>query len=164
MIDYSVIARIAADIREYMGDDFDSDTFLDTLDGETNVLDLADWMLGKMMGDEALADAIGAQVAALTERHTRIAARANVMKSRLLTLLDVTGEKKIERPAATISRRIGSVSVRIVDEAAIPTQLCAVKTTSVPDKSAIKKQIDAGETVPGAELVRGPDGVTVRTK
>jgi hypothetical protein len=166
MIDYSTIARVAAEIREYMGDDFDGDAFLDTLDGQTDVLDLADWMLSKMLADEAMADALDAQIADMDLRKTRIAQRANAMKSRLLTLLDATGEKKIERPLATFSRRPGSVSVRIMpgDESLIPSQLMTVKTTATPDKAAIKAQIEAGVWVPGAELVRGPDTVMVRTK
>jgi hypothetical protein len=33
----------------------------------------------------------------------------------------------------------------------------------VPDKKAIKAQIDAGEDVPGAEIKIGADGVTLRS-
>jgi hypothetical protein len=54
------------------------------------------------------------------------------------------------------------LSVRIDDDAAIPSQLLTVKTTTAPDKAAIKRQIEAGEHVPGAALVRGDDIVTVR--
>jgi hypothetical protein len=164
MFDPGLIARVAAELRDHMGDDFDGDAFLDTLDGETNVLDLADWMIRKMLEDAALSEAIGAQLADLQTRKARIDARADSMKGRMLTLLDATGEKKLERPRATISRRAGSISVRITDDSAIPSQLCTVKTTTAPDKAAIKRQIEAGEAVPGAELVRGPDTASVRVK
>jgi len=52
------------------------------------------------------------------------------------------------------------MSVQIVNEDSVPTQLC--KIVRSPDKTAIKKLLEAGEVVPGAQLQRGADGVTVR--
>lgn len=164
MLDIGLIARVAAELRDGMGEDFDEVAFLDTLDGATDAADIIDWMLGKLSGDVALSDAIASQITDLTARRTRIDARANTMRGRLLTILDATGLKKVERPLATVSRRAGVMSIRITDEAALPSQLCTVKTATAPDKAAIKLQIEAGETVPGAELTRGPDGVTIRVK
>ena len=162
--DLRLIEVVSAQLTELLGDDFDPAAFWDTLDGETDVLDVADHLIGRMMDDEALAEAIAAQESALSARKMRVRARAETVRAVLLTVLDATGQKKLERPRATISRRTGSVSVRITDDASIPSQLCTVKTITSPDKAAIKKQIDAGEIVPGAELVRGPDGLTVRVK
>lgn len=42
----------------------------------------------------------------------------------------------------------------VLDESMIPEQYIKVKTTYVPDKTAIKGAIQGGEAVPGAELVR----------
>lgn len=157
-----LIEQVSAEIRGYLGDDFDAETFWDSLDGETDALDIADHVLRRMQEDAALADASKAQAEALAARAKRLANRSYAHKAALLALLKATGEKKLERPAATVSRRAGSLSVRIVNEADIPSQLLTVKTTTAPDKTAIKKQIEAGETVPGAELVRGEDTVSVR--
>ena len=164
MLDIPLITRIAAELRDGMGDDFDEAAFLDTLDGATDAADIADWMLRHISHDEAMCRAIDMEMSDLSARKMRKAMAANTMRGRLFTLLDATGLKKMERPLATISRRAGVLSVRIIDEASIPTQLCTVKTITAPDKAAIKAQIEAGETVPGAELARGPDGVTVRVK
>lgn len=163
-VDIGLIARISAELRDMLGDDFDDATFLDTLDGETDALDIADKMLGAVLETEALAEAVKAQEADMSARRARLEARAEAYKGRLMILLDATGQKKLERPRATISKRAGSLSVRITDEASVPSQLCTVKTTTAPDKAAIRKQIEAGEIVPGAELVRGDDTVSVRTK
>lgn len=160
--DFNLIGRMADDIRAMLGDDFDEVTFIDTLEGCTDALDIADATLAAMMDDEALAAAAKAQAQELKRRADRLEARADARKRSLLTLLDAIDAKKLERPRATISRRAGSVSVQITDEAAVPTQLCTVKTITAPDKAAIRKQIEAGETVPGAELVRGEDTVFVR--
>lgn len=161
-INIGLIEQVSAQLVEMLGDDFDAETFWDTLDGETDALDIADHIIRHMQDDAALAAAAKAQAEALAMRAKRLASREGAHKKALLALLDATGQKKLERPCATVSRRKGSVSVNITNADDVPSQLCTVKTVTTPDKTAIKKQIDAGETVPGAELVRGPDGVTVR--
>lgn len=161
-IDAAYIARMSEEIRAHLGEDFDAETFLDTLDGETDALDLADRMIADEAECAALVEAIRAQEAALKLRRERMGFRRDAMRAQMLALLDAMGEKKLVRPGATISRRAGSVGVEIVNEADIPSQLLTVKTTTAPDKKAIRDQLEAGEDVPGARLTRGPDGVTVR--
>ncbi|MFP4239818.1 MAG: siphovirus Gp157 family protein [Rhodosalinus sp.] len=160
--DLTLIERIAAMLRDELGDDYDDDTFLDTLDGETDALDIADALIASMQDDEALAAATKEQADALAFRARRIGARAATKKRALLSVIDAIGVKKLERSRATVIRRNGSLSVQITDETAVPSQLCKVVRT--PDKTAIKRQIEAGEDVPGATLARGPDGVTVRVR
>lgn len=162
--DFHLIERIAADLRAMLGDDFDEVTFLDTLDGETDAADIADKLIAAMQEAEAMAEAVKAQEADLKARRARFEARGDAFRKQMLHLMDAIKMAKLERPRATVSRRAGSVSVEITDEASIPSQLCTVKTITAPDKAAIRKQIEAGETVPGARLVRGDDGVTVRVK
>lgn len=160
--DFNLIRLMADEIRAALGDDFDAEAFLDTLDGETDAADLADRLIAELADAEAMADAIKAQEADLKARRGRYEMRGEAFRRQLLNLLDAMGEKKIERPRATVSRRAGLPSVQITDEASIPSQLC--KTTVTPDKAAIKAQLLAGEAVPGAQIVTGDDGVTVRVK
>lgn len=160
--DFNLIRVMAEEIRAALGEDFDAEAFLDTLDGETDAADIADRLIAELADAEAMAEAIKAQEADLKARRGRYEMRGDTFRRQLLNLLDAVGEKKLERPRATVSRRAGLPSVRITDEAAIPTQLC--KTTVTPDKAAIKAQLLAGEAVPGAQIVIGEDGVTVRVK
>lgn len=162
--DLPLIARVAAELRDYLGEDFDDETFLDTLDGATDALDIADRLIAMTLDAEAMAEAIKAQASDLTARRQRKEAQCDAFRAQMLKVLDATGLKKLERPRATISRRAGSQSVRITDEAAVPSQLCTVKTITTPDKAAIKAQIMAGEDVPGAEIVTGDDGIIVRVR
>lgn len=160
--DVIIIEAVSRQLVEMLGEDFDPDTFWDTLDGETDALDLIDHVLASMQDDAALADATKAQADELSARARRIKARADAKKASLKTILDATGQRKVERPRGTVSKLAGRLSVNITDETAVPSQLC--KTTVSPDKTAIKKQIEAGEDVPGAELVRGDDTISVRVK
>lgn len=160
-IDIAHIRRMADAIATT--DDRDSEPgFLDTLEGETEAVEIADWLIGSILADEAMADALKAQEAAMKARRDRIEARAKAKRRAGIELLNAAGLKKLERPRATLSRTAGRTSVQITDEASVPTQLCTVKTVTTPDKAAIKRQIEAGETVPGAELVRGDDALTMR--
>ena len=160
-IDLAHIRRMAAAIATT--DDHDSEPgFLDTLEGETEAVEIADWLIGSILADEAMAAALKVQEAAMKARRDRIEARAKAKRRAGIELLNAAGLKKLERPRATLSRTAGRTSVQITDEASVPTQLCTVKTTTTPDKAAIKRQLEAGETVPGAELVRGDDALTMR--
>jgi hypothetical protein len=159
-LDTNQIAAISDMIRDMLGDDFDDATFWDSLDGETDAGDILDRLIWNTQTDQHNSDAIKEHEAALRLRRQRLEARATANKAAMLAVIDAAGVKKVERPCATVSRREGSVSVQITSPDDIPTQLC--KVTRTPDKSAIKRQLDAGEAVPGAELVRGSPGVTVR--
>lgn len=157
-IDAALIERVAAILGPHRDD---NEAFWDSLDSATDVLDMMDYSIKQMREDEALVDAIKAQEADLKRRRQRIEARAESHKEAMFVMLKASGQKKVERPLATLSIRSGSVSTHIHDESSVPSQLC--KITRTPDKTAIKKQIEAGEDVPGAYLVKGEDTISVRT-
>lgn len=60
--------------------------------------------------------------------------------------------EKFSTPKVSVSYR-KSESIEIIDESAIPEKYIKVKTTTQPDKTAIKKAIKWGEAVMGAKLV-----------
>ena len=81
-------------------------------------------------------------------------ARADALEDSLVVVLT-----KLQ-PAATrfsfphhelTSRK--SQAVEIDDEDALPAEWLALKTTSQPDKAAIKEALKAGHPIPGAQLI-----------
>jgi len=158
-INTPLIQQVADQLAEFRDDD---DAFWDTLDGETDVLDLMDRCLASMQEDEALVGAIKAQIDDLRKRHDRIARRADAWRRSLGVILASAGMKKAERPRGTVNVRPGNLSVRILNEDEVPSQLMREKISRAPDKAAIKSQIEAGEDVPGCTLERGSDIVSVR--
>tara|TARA_R100001369_G_C3221186_1_gene150087 strand:+ start:61 stop:546 length:486 start_codon:yes stop_codon:yes gene_type:complete len=159
-IKFEEISSMSDQIRMMTGDD--TDTFLDTLDGETDVMDI----LGKLLQERAEASIYETSTkelaATYNSRAKRLANRQSAISITIGQLLDAMGEKKVQHPLATISRTKARWSVSITDADQIPTQLMNV--TTKPDLAAIKKQMDQGEIVPGCEISPGQPSITVRIK
>ena len=159
-IKYEEIRRLSDSIREICGDD--EDTLLDTLDGETDAVDV----LGKLieerlevLGYEAANKELAEQY---KKRADKMASKADAINQQMKHLLNAIGVKKVNHALATVSITKPRWSVEVVDEAQVPTQLKV--TTSKPDLRAIKKILDDGEPVPGCRPKVGYEGVTVRIK
>lgn len=161
-IDTAYIRRMADEIRAVLGDDFDDETFIDTLDGETNAVDLIGYLIRDREEAKSHAAACDNLARQYADRAKRLKARGDAMTKAMGDILDAMGERKVAHALGTVSRTRGRASVQIVDADAVPTQLC--KVVKSPDKTAIKAQLDAGEEVPGAEMQTAPDGVSVRVK
>ena len=159
-IKYDEIRRLADSIREICGDD--EDTLLDTLDGETDAVDV----LGKLIQERLEVLGYEATNKELAEQYKRradkMASKADAINQQMRHLLNAMGVKKVNHALATVSITKPRWSVEVVDEAQVPTQLKI--TTSKPDLRAIKKILDDGEPVPGCRPKVGYEGVTVRTK
>jgi len=159
-IDYEEIRRMADNIREMVGDD--DDCFLDTLDGETDAMDILGKLIQERQEIQAFEAATKDLVKQYQDRAAKLNAKADAISQTIGHLLDAIGEKKVVHPLATVSRTKARQRVVIEDENEIPTQLMKVKRS--PDLTAIKEQLDAGEYVPGATIQLGNPGVTVRVK
>lgn len=140
----------------------DLELFWDTLEGETDVMDLVGQTLKEI--SEAEAGMIACQEVAkqYQERRSILDNRKTRLNKLLKTVLLCVNQEKIPHPLATVSMRKGTESVAITNEKEIPTQLC--KVTSTPDKTEIKKQLKAGVQIEGAELVTGPQTISIRMK
>ena len=97
----------------------------------------------------AEAEMIKAEKNAMAERQKRIENKAESLKKYLAYALN--GEK-FEKPRVAMSFR-KSKSVNILDEASLDDKWCNISVVRKPDKTAIKKAIDGGEEVKGAEIV-----------
>ena len=155
----SMLTHMAESLEPYKED---LELFWDTLDGETDVMDLVGKTLSEISEAEAGMIACQEMAKRYSERRSLLESRKVRLNKMLKTIMLCAGEEKIPHPLATISLRKGMESVAIVDPEAIPSQLC--KTTISPDKTEIKKQLKAGVQIEGAELVTGPQTVSVRMK
>lgn len=159
-INFEEIRRMADSIREMCGDD--DDTLLDTLDGETDAMDV----LGKLIQqDQELKVQEKACRELATEylkRSSKLSDRKDATRQVMLQLLNSMGVKKVSHALATVNIPKPRWSVEITDEAQVPSQLKI--TTTKPDIQAIKKILDDGEPVPGARPKVGNQSINVRLK
>lgn len=156
-------SRLITMVSEYLADYADDlETFWDTLDGETDVLDFVGTILEKINETESQLEALDLLIHKYLARKSGIAKRKDKLKETLHKVLLMTNQKKIPHAIATVSLRNGIKSVIIHNKEKIPTQLC--KVTYTPDKEEIKKQLKAGVRIEGAELVTGAQTVSIRMK
>lgn len=154
------IRAVADEIRAILGEDCDSDTLLDTLDGEFEIEAMVGALIRERVEAEAHETAARAAADVFAARAKRMAERRAAINLALGAILDAVGEDKIKHPLGTVSRLKPRASVEITDERDVPRQLCRF----APDRAAIKAALEAGETVPGATLTVGKPGVSVRVR
>lgn len=159
-INIEEIKDVAATIREMLGDDFDDQTFLDTLDGETDAMDMIGHLIKAKTEAGELEKAAKATSQIYAARAKRMAAQATACSKGMGKILDAMGQRKVAHTLGTVSRIAPRNSLSVTDPEAIPSQLCK----TVPDNAAIKAHLEAGEKVPGAELTLGEASITVRVK
>lgn len=133
-----------------------------TLSSESDLDDLLAQLVAKEREAAAMAEAIRAHVDDLHMRRDRFKRRIEAAREMMLKFMQIAGVRKRELPAATLSVRAGGTKIIINDEASVPSTFCRIK--SEPDKTAIKSYLEDGNSPNWASLVKGEDGITVRTR
>lgn len=132
-------------------DDGDNVLLLNTIEGESDVLEVLDRVI-----EHAIADAKLVELA--RERAKRIEERAKRTRNVALQIIEALGVSPLERPVYTASvsyhRELGSL-----DESTLPAEFWR----HAPDKVAITKALRAGKEIPGASLGNDQPRLTLRT-
>lgn len=100
----------------------------------------------------AEAAAIKAEKLALDKRQKSAEKTAERLTEYLAQVMAETGQQKVSTPRCTISWRKSS-AVEVEDETLLPEAFRRVKIE--PNKTEIKKALQAGEAVPGARIAEG---------
>jgi len=158
-IDVENIRRWADEIRPMTDDE---ETFLDTLDGQTDAVEILDRLVLQRAFAQSAHNAAKDTAALFTARAQRQVEKIDRITEILGEIMDAMGSEKVTLPIATVTRTKPRAKVEILDESEIPSQLMRVKSS--PDLTAIKAQLDAGENVPGAIITQGQPGISVRIK
>lgn len=154
-----VLKGAAAELYELLSaDEIDEQTFVDTLEsiGANEKVESYCRVIKQLEAD--VKTDIDAQIAVLAEEIDRLKAvkarkQSNIdsMKYRLQEFIEACGGQKQKGVTFTAFLR-DTKSVKITDEAALPGEYMTVKTTSSPNKAAIKEALDRGEKITGAEI------------
>ena len=100
----------------------------------------------------ATAEALKNEIDELTKRRAIADKAVERFDDYIMRCLEQTEDGKLETSKCKLSTR-KSRAVCVLDETAIPEGYMTIKTTSKPNKTAIKKAIDAGVDVPGCCIV-----------
>lgn len=140
------------------GDDLQ--LLVDTIEGETQLFECLDAVHESILEDQAMLTGIETVVATLRLRTEAAMARQQKKRDAIFKALTKLGIPSVKRPTATFSIRKGVEKVEIVNEADIPTQF--YKNNPILQRAALTKALKEGEKVPGAELVIGPQSLSIR--
>jgi len=140
----------------------DDATLADTLDGETDLSDALAGLFRSSREDEASAAALYTIITQMIERAKRLDRRAQAKRAVILRLMQAAGLKRIERPDFTLSRSASPAPLIISPDAVLPDELCRIRTTREPDRTAIREALRAGQKIPGVALGNGGERLTAR--
>lgn len=158
-IQYIRAAREAL-VEEYPDLADDAEFLADVLEGETDIVTI----MARLIEERDYCEAQAAACRAVSERYDHKAERwqsgSNVRRQMMRAVLAAGGLPKIRTALGTVSLHKGREKLVLADSFQPPQgyQIVEVK----PDKDAIRKALEAGETMPGAVLSQSPDFVTVR--
>lgn len=105
-------------------------------------------VINELAGDIAKIDVAAKRLA---EKKAYAQRGIDRMKAALSAYMTITEKDKIKAGLFNLSFR-KSEAVIITDEEALPEEFVKTKTTTAPDKTAIKNAIKSGRTVDGAEI------------
>lgn len=131
-----------------MNDEIDEQTFNDTVEG-MGAIEKAKGYCQMISVLDAEAEMFKNEIDRLTKKKKTIENKVAWLKEQLLNFYYANGAKKFDAGTFTVSVRKSSI-VCISDESKIPSEYCIIKVS--PDKTAIKKAINSGIAVNGANI------------
>lgn len=152
---------LKAQLREILGDDEDTETLRDTIEGEIDLNGLICLAAEQNVTDQGLADGLAETIKKLQARKGRIEARIDMRRAAILTAMSAGEIRKIETPAGTISRKAVPPSLLIVEEAKIPSSYWKPSDPKL-DRKALADALKAGTAVPGVMMSNGSKTIQIR--
>ena len=141
----------------------DEETLLDTLEGMTNLNEMVTEVVRSRQEDLALVAALRMRLSDMQARLGRLEERADRKKEIVATVMERAGLKKLMQPDFTLSLRLTSPPLVVVDEAQIPDAFWKPQAPKL-DRQGLIGALKNGRDVPGATLGNGGMTISVRMK
>lgn len=146
-------------------DDGDEKLLTDCLQGETDIEEFLTVVVDRMLDASHMAGAQATRIAELEQRQTRFELREKAMRELAFKVMSSADVRKLELPEATLSIVKGQrklIGDYTGDLDTFPAHLKKLKIEL--NRSAIKADLETGQTVPGFQLSNAEPHITVRTK
>jgi hypothetical protein len=157
-----VKAEIGKLLAEYPELEEDDILQADAIEGETDAMRIIERALNEQREAETMVGAIKAREVDIVARRFRYERKSDAMRQLIKAVMKAAKLDKVSLPDASLSLTKGRQTVGIDKLEDLPQGY--FKTIRQADKAAIKASFDAGQPVPGAILVTGAEGLTIRTK
>ncbi len=146
--------------------DADEETILDTLEGETDLVELIVAVLESAEHDKAMVEFIGERIKELNDRAARFEKRAETKRKVVQMAMERSGRNKIEAAAFTVSLKATPQTVIITATEKIPPAYMVQPDPppAKPDKRAIMEALKGGTAIDGCTLSNGGQTISVRKK
>jgi hypothetical protein len=136
---------------------------VDTLEGATDLKELATAILNALADARALHDGAQLRMDELKARQDRFKMRGEFLRAMLLKILQTIDVRKLELAVATVTIKAGQP--RLIgdpDPNALPDELCRISRE--PDRAKIRDSLLRGRIVPGFTLSNGEPSLAVYVK
>lgn len=155
--------NLAAQIREQLASMAIEDESIihDTIQGECDIFECIDWLLGKIAEEKGTISTITSRVDALQTRGERAHNRVEKWRGLIQQAMEAIGEKTVKRPEATITLAPKAIGIQSIDESQVPDEFFNIETVKKLDKKKLKEAALSGG-VAGVLLDNG--GLTLRIR
>jgi predicted TIM-barrel enzyme len=153
---YNITAQYRADLAALADLDVDPVTAHDTLEAiQGDIRDKLEAVIAYSLELDILADGAMQAAKRMQDRAIGLGKRVDWLRAYALQSMQATGigEVSTDEFAAKVARKPASVVISEVG--AIPADFLRVKTTTEPDKVALKKAIEGGAIIEGVTLQQG---------
>lgn len=168
-------ARAVAALRESLAavDAEDEALLLDTIEGQTQLLEIVDKLLERMAADEAFVLGLEGMIERMEARKARFSDRIKTDRALIEQAMSIAELKKLERPSATLTLSNRPPSLQVTEASEIPALYWKAGSPTLDKKaltaalSARAKAIQAGAVdvppeIPGATLTNGAPSLSLR--
>lgn len=145
-----------------LGVEGDDELLIDSIEGETSLMEALDKLLLKIAEDVGLAEGAKLAIAKLEHRAERFEKRAEAARALIEQALFIADLEKLERPTATLSLVRRPAKVEVSEEADIPAEFWKAGEPKL-DRKALTAALKEGRAVPGACLSNSAPSLTIRT-
>jgi len=147
-----------------LGDDGDEVLVRDTIEGETDALEIVRKLIRAALEAESMAEAVESRVHDLNVRRGRFEAQAEAARNTARDMLEALEVKRLVSEDFTVSLKALPPKVIAPEPEKLADEFVRVVTTRTADKPLIKAAIDAGRTVEHATLSNGGVTIQIRTR
>lgn len=144
-------------------EDIDAETLVDTLDGETELMEALCVVADSILDDNTMIDGIKSTLEKLNARKSRIEKAAETKRNIILQAMDRADIKTVTNPLFTLTKRIVPPKAMVVDESLLPSRFFEPQPPKL-NKKALNDAIKGGEDLEGVEMSNGGLSLTMRIK